>query len=471
MRYISTRGGAAAADFETVLLTGLAPDGGLFVPEQLPQFAPEQIASWQGLSYGELALQILPPFLDEDAGELLEEAVAAWDSFACPEVTPLRAVGTAADAIWVLELFHGPSLSFKDCALQFMGALLDAVLRRSNSRALVLGATSGDTGSAAIAAVAACSRVDIAILHPHRRLSEVQRRQMTTVRSDAVHNLALTGNFDDCQSIVKDCFRDRSFLLPELKLVAANSINWARIMAQTVYYFYAHLQLGAPAEGAVYSVPSGNFGDAYAGYLARGMGMPMRRLVVAVNRNRVLEEFFGSGCYRRGELFQTLSPSMDIAVSSNLERLIFDICGRDGRRVATAMREFAECGEFSLAEAEFAQLAGLFRSMSVDDEQTCAQIAELYRQHGYLLDPHSAIGMYAGRQWRQRDGLEAVPLVCLATAHPAKFPDAIARAIGTAPPPPAAIAALSRREEHYTVLPATAAAVREYLAGLPGLRH
>lgn len=459
MRYISTRGDAPALGFEDVLLTGLAPDGGLYVPEQLPAFTADEIAAMATLDYPALAQRILTPFVadafsDEELQSIIEDTYAVFRHEA---VAPLVQLGHDQ---WVLELFHGPTLAFKDFALQLLGRLLDAVLQRRGEKVVIMGATSGDTGSAAIAGCQHCENIDIFILHPHGRVSDVQRRQMTTLSAPTIHNLAIEGNFDDCQAMVKAAFRDQGFLPDGRRLVAVNSINWARIMAQIVYYFYAGLALGAPHRAASYSVPTGNFGDIFAGYLAAQMGLPVQRLMIATNANDVLHRLLSSGTYARQTLEHTLSPSMDITVSSNFERLMFDLYQRDPTAIATLMEAFND-GDISLSEQAMANCRTRFDSCRVDDEATTQCIADTYARTGYLLDPHSAIGVVAA----QAGAATAGPWVTLATAHPAKFPDAIARAgVGVEPALPPHLANLFDLPEHFEVLPNDAAAVRQFMA-------
>jgi len=460
MRYISTRGAAPALSFEEVLLAGLASDGGLYVPEQLPRFSREELSALRGLSYPALAQRVIAPFIadavpEDDLRGILEDCYAAFRHGA---VAPLVQLGPNQ---WIMELFHGPTLAFKDFALQLLGRLLDYVLERRGEKVVIMGATSGDTGSAAIEGCRRCANVDIFILHPHGRVSEVQRRQMTTVPGEGIHNLAVEGNFDDCQAMVKASFGAQGFLPEGRRLVAVNSINWARIMAQVVYYFHAALALGGPDRPLAFSVPTGNFGDIFAGYLARGMGLPVSQLVIATNRNDVLHRVLSSGLYDRQPLEPSLSPSMDITVSSNFERLLFDLYGRDGDAVAGLMRAF-DGGEIRLSPEALADARSLFASYRVDDEGTCAEIAGTWAASEYLLDPHSAIGLAAARA-AQRD--PALPMVTLATAHPAKFPDAVCRAgVEHEPALPAHLADLYEREERYTVLPNDLAAVQAFMA-------
>lgn len=460
MRYISTRGQAPALNFEEVLLAGLASDGGLYVPENLPRFSLEEIASWAGLPYHELAFRVMKPFVagsiaDAEFKAILEETYAG---FAHSSIAPLRQLDANE---WVLELFHGPTLAFKDFALQLLGRLLDHVLAKRGERVVIMGATSGDTGSAAIEGCKRCENVDIFILHPHQRVSEVQRRQMTTLLGDNIHNIAIEGNFDDCQEMVKASFADQGFL-KGTPLVAVNSINWARIMAQIVYYFHAALQLGAPARSIAFSVPTGNFGDIFAGYLARNMGLPVSQLVVATNRNDILHRFMSGNRYDKQQLEATLSPSMDIMVSSNFERLLFDLHGRDGLALAELMANFRSSGTLTVADDRWTEARKLFDSLAVSDEETCATIAEVYAATGEVLDPHTAIGVRAARECRRS---LATPMVVLGTAHPVKFPEAVEKAgIGATLSLPIHLADLLQREERCTVLPNDLAAVQAFVS-------
>jgi threonine synthase len=459
MEYISTRGSAPALDFESVLLAGLASDGGLFVPAELPQFSAADIAAMRGLSYPDLAQRIIHPFVADSipAEDLRAMIEASYREFRHGAVAPLVQLDANQ---WVLELFHGPTLAFKDFALQLLGRLLDYVLDRQHRKVVIMGATSGDTGSAAIEGCRRCSNIDIFILHPHQRVSDVQRRQMTTVPGERIHNLALEGNFDDCQAMVKASFAAQGFLPEGRSLVAVNSINWARIMAQIVYYFYAAVALGAPDRAVAFSVPTGNFGDIFAGYLARNMGLPVEQLVIATNRNDVLHRLLTTGAYTRGGLAHTLSPSMDITVSSNFERLLFDLYDRDGAAIAKLMGEFQR-DSIELSSAARERLGSLFTSQRVSDEETCEVIAGVYRDSEYLLDPHSAIGFKAARDCCADP---ATPMITLATAHPAKFPDAIQQAGAGAAPLPQHMADLFEREERFTVVANELEAVQAHMA-------
>ncbi len=448
MRYISTRGGGDAQRFEDVLLTGLAPDGGLYVPESLPTVSAQTLEAWARLDYPSLATEIIEPFI---GGWLPREDLAAivaasYSGFRHDAVAPLMQLSRH---VWVQELFHGPTLAFKDFALQLLGRLVDRALEERDLHAVVLGATSGDTGSAAIEGCRHCRNADVFILHPHQRVSDVQRRQMTTVLADNVHNLAVEGNFDDCQEIVKASFADQSFLPAGHQLVAVNSINWARIMAQIVYYFYAGLTLGAPHRRVSFAVPTGNFGDIYAGFLAKRMGLPVDRLIIATNANDILHRFISRNRYERTELLHTLSPSMDIVVSSNFERALFDAYGGDAAAVADLMGRFRR-EAVTVPDAVFGELRRHFDSAAVDDSGTCATIAEVFEGCGYLLDPHSAIAVRAALD---APAAQAAPVVALATAHPAKFPEAVIRSGQSHEPAlPAHLADLFQREERYRVV-------------------
>ena len=460
MKFISTRGDAPVLSFEEVVLTGLASDGGLYVPETIPSFSKEEIASWAGLSYQELAFKIITPFVDGEISDNDLKAIIekAYSSFRHDAIAPLVQTGHNE---WILELFQGPTLAFKDFALQFLGHLLDFILAKRKQKVVVMGATSGDTGSAAIEGCRRCENIDIFILHPHKRVSDVQRRQMTTVLSDNVYNIALEGNFDDCQNMVKASFRDQSFLPDGRQLVAVNSINWARIMAQIVYYFYSALALGAPHKEVSFSVPTGNFGDIFAGYLAKKMGLPIDQLLIATNSNDILHRCISENDHSKQPLHHSLSPSMDIMVSSNFERLLFDLYGRDGAEIKRLMSEF-ESGSMILSESVLADARSLFSSCRLDDQETLDVIADVFQNCEYLLDPHTAIGVAAARA-KRRD--HKTPMVCLATAHPAKFPEAILKAgdIGE-PELPHHMSDLFDREERYKVLKDDIKSVQQYIA-------
>ncbi len=458
MKYISTRGKAPALNFEDVLLTGLAPDGGLYIPETLPTFDKETIDGFKSLSYQELAFVIIKPFVDgaiadDELKSIIDES---YSEFRHPAIAPLVQLGTNE---WLLELFHGPTLAFKDFALQLLGRLLDAILKKKQQKVVIMGATSGDTGSAAIEGCSHSDYVDIFILHPHNKVSEVQRRQMTTCASPHVHNIAVEGNFDDCQSMVKASFADQSFLPEGKRLVAVNSINWARIMAQIVYYFYAASRLGSPYREVGFSVPTGNFGDIFAGYIAKKMGLPINQLIVATNKNDILHRVLANNLYEKHPLTHTLSPSMDIMVSSNFERFLFDLFEQNGE----ALSEFMDkCNKESvqLPEKAFAKARELFDSLAVDDETTCETIAKIYDESEYLLDPHTAIGVKAAREVRRSKDL---PMVTLATAHPAKFSDAIEKANLATPNLPNHMTHIMTDQERYVVLENDLSAVQAFI--------
>lgn len=460
MKYVSTRGQAPTLGFEDVVLTGLASDGGLYVPETIPEFSQEEIASWAGLSYEELALKVMTPFVadsipEHDLKDLIDRSYA---SFRHDAIVPLIQTGHNE---WVLELFQGPTLAFKDVALQFLGNLLDYVLKKRDQKVVIMGATSGDTGSAAIEGCRHCDNVDIFILHPYQRVSDVQRRQMTTVIEDNVHNIAMKGNFDDCQNLVKASFADQSFLPEGRQLAAVNSINWARIMAQIVYYFYAGLSLGAPHRPVSFSVPTGNFGDIFAGYIAKRMGLPVEQLVIATNSNDILHRCLAENDHSKKALEHTLSPSMDIMVSSNFERMLFELYGRDGSQIKQLMDDF-KSGSMKLEEGALASARELFSSYRLSDDEMIDVVRDVFDHCEYLLDPHTAIGVQAARKTRRN---LSTPMICLATAHPAKFPEAAKKA-GQAHEPvlPQHMADLFEREEKYEVLEHDAESVRSYIA-------
>ena len=443
MKFVSTRGQAPVLGFDDVVLTGLASDGGLYVPESLPTVSEATFRQWQSLPYDALAIEVMWPFVEGSMARQTFEAMVrdAYRSFRHTAIAPSKQL---THDTWLLELFHGPTLAFKDFALQLLGRLLDYFLAERGERGVVMGATSGDTRSAAIEGARHSDHLDVVILHPYQRVSEVQRRQMTTVLSDNVHNVAMKGNFDDCQAIVKASFMDQAFVKPN-RLLAVNSINLARIMAQTVYYIYSGLRLGALDREIAYSVPSANFGDVFGGYLAKQMGFPIAHFTVATNTNDALVRGL-NGDLSRKPLEKTLSPSMDIVVSSNFERLLFDLHDRDGAKMADLMHAF-QSGSVTLEDSVIDQARALFSAHAVDDEQTCATIARVYRETGELIDPHTATGV---------DALQVTPQgmtkVVLATAHPAKFAEAVEKAGFDEVPLPSDMADLLDREERYTVL-------------------
>jgi len=459
MQYQSTRGSAPTLGFEDVTLAGLASDGGLYLPREWPAFTPDRIRALAGLSYVETAVRVMAPFvagaLTED--ELRDLCTAAYGRFSHQAVTPLVQLDHQH---WLLELFHGPTLAFKDVALQLLGQLFERFLSRRDDHLTIVGATSGDTGSAAIDAVAGRAKIDIFMLHPEGRVSDVQRRQMTTVLAPNVYNIAIDGSFDDAQALVKAMFNDADFSR-RFNLSAVNSINWARLMAQVVYYFYAAVRLGAPEREVAFSVPTGNFGDVFAGYVAAKMGLPVAKLIVATNVNDILHRALSEGDYSQEQVVPTATPSMDIQVSSNFERLLFDAGGRDGIALADQMRGFEGSRAMRLTNAQREGAAHLFSSARVDADGMTMAMRWAYDAAAQVIDPHSAIGLAAARE-AQVDA--SVPVVTLATAHPAKFRDAVERAIGFRPPVPGRVGDLFAREESYAKLPATFEAVTAYVA-------
>ena len=458
MHYVSTRGGAKA-DFADVLLGGPAPDGGLYLPEAWPRVSRAEIGDFAGRPYAEAAYRIMRPFVGDaftDA-EFRADIDAAYAGFSHNAVAPL--VQIAPDR-FLLELFHGPTLAFKDVAMQLLGRLFARALKMRGSRATVVVATSGDTGSAAIAALKGQANVDVIVLHPKGRVSEVQRRQMTTVLDRNVHNIALEGTFDDTQSIVKALFADTAFAA-RTKLTAVNSINFARIMAQAVYYFTAAASLGAGL-GRITSfvVPTGNFGDVFAGEAAQNMGLPVGRLVVATNSNDILARALQTGLYNSGAVHPTLSPSMDIQVASNFERALFEASGRDAAWTGHAMQAFGRTRELRIPQNILQPLQERYLAARADDSETIAAIGRVYAESGIVVDPHTAVGVVAADKLSQ--SLKG-PVVLLATAHPAKFPDAVVRAKAKKPELPPHLQGLMEREERYTVLPNALDAVRNFI--------
>jgi threonine synthase len=466
MKYVSTRGSAPTLDFEGVLLAGLAEDGGLYVPQEWPVFSAAELRAMRGLSYVEIAERVMRPFLgsaisDADFARIVRDSYA---TFGHKAVTPLKQLD---QNFWLLELFHGPTLAFKDVALQLLGRLFDHVLTRRGERVTIVGATSGDTGSAAIEACRDRPSIDIFILHPRGRTSEVQRRQMTTVLSANVHNIALEGTFDDCQDQVKAMFNDPAFRARQ-SLSAVNSINWARIMAQIVYYFAAGVALGAPDRRIAFSVPTGNFGNVYAAYAAKQMGLPIEKLVVGSNRNDILTRFFRSGEMKIEGVEPSLSPSMDIQVSSNFERLLFDLLDRDGALVTETMKGFRATGSFRVGDNQLGRARALFEAHRIDDSETQGIIRAVHGETGEILDPHTAVGVGAGRA---ADLDPDIALVALACAHPAKFPDAVEQATGIRPALPPRLADLYEREERVAVLPNDLAALQTYISEKTGRKE
>lgn len=456
MRYVSTRGSAPELGFSDALLTGLARDGGLYLPQHWPQFSPQDIRSMRGLSYSDLATRLLSPFIGgeiEDAvfADLVREAYATFDH---PAVCPLVQTDTNE---FVLELFRGPTLAFKDVAMQLLSRLMDHVLAERGERATIVGATSGDTGGAAIEAFAGRDNADIFILFPLGRVSPVQQRQMTTSGAANVHALSIEGNFDDCQALVKAMFNDQGFR-DRVALSGVNSINWARIMAQIVYYFSSAITLGAPDRPVSFTVPTGNFGDIFAGYAAKCMGLPIDRLVIATNDNDILARTLENGRYETRGVVETTSPSMDIQVSSNFERLLFEASGRDSDNIVRSMEGLKQSGSFALEAETLAEIRADFAAGRSKLEETDATIKSLLAEAGYLADPHTAAGFKVARE-----NCGSAPMVVLATAHPAKFPAAVEAACGVKPDLPLRLQNMMSAEEKHVTLPSDLKMVEDHI--------
>ncbi|QEL23267.1 threonine synthase [Bosea sp. F3-2] len=449
MLHVSTRGEAPALSFSDALLTGLARDGGLYLPQSWPALTTTEIAGFAGKPYTAVAERVLGTLSDGDieSGALSGMIHQAYAGFRHPAVCPLTQIG---DNLFVLELFHGPTLAFKDVAMQLLGRLMDHVLSQRGQRATIVGATSGDTGGAAIDAFKGLKSVDVFILYPQGRVSDVQRRQMTTVDAPNVHAIAIEGTFDDCQNLVKAMFNHHAFR-DEIGLSGVNSINWARIAAQVVYYFTSAVSLGGPGRKVTFTVPTGNFGDILAGWVAKQMGLPIERLIIATNSNDILARTLETGVYEMRGVAATTSPSMDIQISSNFERLLFEAHGRDGGAVRRLMQSLQQSGRFEIAGEPLQRIRGEFDAASQNEEQVAAEIKKGWSEAGYLLDPHTAIGVGAARQALKRD--PATPMIVLGTAHPAKFPAAVKAASGVAPELPAHLADLMERKERLTLLP------------------
>lgn len=459
MKYVSTRGSAPILEFDDVLLAGLARDGGLYVPESWPQFDADKIRSLKSLSYPALAFEVIKPFVggtvsDADLERILIDAYSHFDT---NEVAPVKKIG---ENDYLLELFHGPTIAFKDMAMQFLGPMFDHVLKQKQQRVTIVGATSGDTGSAAIEACRDRDAIDIFILYPNGRVSDVQRKQMTTVKANNVHCIAVDGTFDDCQDMVKALFNDQTFR-DRWNLSAVNSINWARIVAQIVYYFWAALKVGSPDKPVSFAVPTGNFGNVFAGYAAHQMGLPIDRLIVGSNSNDILPRFFNSGTMEMNGVHPTISPSMDIQISSNFERLLFELFDRDGAAVKSCIDGFRASGKFDVTEAQINQARTLFEAYRFDDDETKNMISQVLRETGELLDPHSAVGVAAAKAAASRP---QSPLISLATAHPAKFPDAVEAASGQRPALPDHMSDLLSRSEDYVVIENDLGKVRSHIS-------
>ena len=462
LRYVSTRGGAAPVGFADTLLAGLAPDGGLYIPETWPAFTPDEIAAFAGKPYAEVAAAVIGKFAGESFPPevLLPICREAYATFAHPSATPLRELDRG---LWLLELFHGPTLAFKDVAMQLLARLYQHVLAGSGRKLTIVVATSGDTGGAAVEAFRGLANVDIVVLFPEGRISEVQRRFMTTTGAPNVRCVAVQGAFDDCQTIVKSLFADDDFRTA-VDLSGVNSINWARVAAQAVYYFTAAVSLGAPARKVSFAVPTGNFGDAFAGYVATKLGLPVERITLAVNSNDILARTIKEGRYASGQVTPTQSPAMDIQIASNFERLFFESVKRDAGVTAAAFKGFAATGGMDIPEAALAAMRGLFGGETVDEPQTTASMKASFEATGELIDPHTAVGVAAAQRLERR----ATPLVVLSTAHPAKFPDEVEAATGRAPAMHPRAQGLFALPEAIDRLPADAAAVKAYVRAFVG---
>ncbi len=446
MEYISTRGQDGPLSFEQALLNGLARDGGLYLPVKWPRFSFDEIAEMKGLAYHEVAGRIMSRFTegDIDQAEMTEMAKQTYASFTHPDVAPLTALD---NNIHLLELYSGPTIAFKDYAMQFLAHAFDRALQRRNQKAVILGATSGDTGSAALEAFRGRDTVDVFILFPDGRVSPVQQKQMSSVIDSGAFAVAVKGDFDDCQALVKSAFNDSNFR-DEVGLSAVNSINWARLMPQIVYYFTSALRCGAPEKKVAFSVPTGNFGNVFAGWVAMQMGLPVERFMVASNRNDILTRFFASGSMHRKNVHPSLSPSMDIQVSSNFERLLFELSGRNGKAVAEMMQAFSSSGKYDVPQEWLEEASKIFSGFCLDDESTLKQIKDCHDTHRLVIDPHSAVGLAGAYHMRDTQMLgDDVPIISLACAHPAKFPDAVEKAIGQRPALPPHLADLMEREE------------------------
>jgi threonine synthase len=458
MRYVSTRGAAPPAGFAEVLLAGLAPDGGLYVPEEWPAFTPEDISNLSGRSYAEVAAEVMSRFVGEAFApeEVLAMAEDAYATFAHPAVAPLKQLGPS---LFLLELFHGPTLAFKDVAMQLLSRLYDAALAGSGRTLTIVCATSGDTGGAAVEAFRGARHARIVVLFPHERISEVQRRFMTTTTDDNVRVVAVDGHFDDCQRLVKGLFQDDAFRT-EVDLSGVNSINWARVAAQSVYYFTSAVALGAPGRSVAFAVPTGNFGDAFAGYAARRMGLDVAGITVATNSNDILARALSAGVYASGEVTATQSPAMDIQVASNFERLYFEASRRDGVETARAFQAFAAEGLIELPPQTLAYMRHAFTGQSVREEETARTLLAVLNETGETIDPHTAVG---GAPARGAGPPPGAPPRVVSTAHPAKFPDAVRAATGLEPGLHARARGLMDRVERIDQLPADIRAVKAYI--------
>jgi threonine synthase len=457
MKYISTRGGIGEVSFKDAVLMGLATDGGLLLPKQIPVIDQTTLSQWRDLPYPDLAFEIISLFADDIPPNDLKRLIdRSYSTFTDPTVTPVVTKG----GVNILELFHGPTLAFKDVALQLLGNLFEYLLKEQNRKMNIVGATSGDTGSAAIYGVRGKENISIFILHPHGRTSPVQALQMTTVPDSNVYNIAVKGTFDDCQNIVKGLFNDLAFK-EKYALGAVNSINWARVLAQVVYYFFGYFKVTGKNGGEVlFSVPTGNFGDIFAGFVAKKMGLPIRRLLLATNENNILTRFVNDGDYSLGNVVQTLSPSMDIQVASNFERYLYYLLDENAEKVREAFAEFSKTGRMTFTPEQRARVTAEFSSRSVDRKGTLETISSFYRDHGYILDPHTAVGVRAALEQSEK----GVPVVCLATAHPAKFGDAVVEAAGIEPERPSSLSGIEKLPSRCEIKEADQQVIREYVA-------
>ncbi|WP_455475763.1 threonine synthase [Bartonella sp. B17] len=458
MKYISTRGEAPALGFTETIMTGLASDGGLYLPEKFPHLSPDALRALRGQSYTTIAKTILWPFVDNEIEYTSFEKIIAesYATFHHPATCPLLQIGSDE---FILELFHGPTLAFKDVAMQFLSRLMDYILTKKNRCATIVGATSGDTGGAAVQAFAESGHADIFILFPKGRVSPIQQRQMTTNKSTNIHAIAIEGNFDDCQALVKAMFNDHDFRQKKA-LSGVNSINWARIMAQVVYYFSSALSLGAPDRSVSFTVPTGNFGDIFAGYVAARMGLPIAQLIIATNDNDILVRTLTSGIYEIRPITHTTSPSMDIQVSSNFERLLFESSDRDPVWIRNAMENLKKSGRFHLDEKQLKNIRSLFSAGKSNMTETAQTIDGIYKESGYLVDPHTAVALKVARKNKQPH----IPMIILATAHPVKFPDVIKSACGIDAPWPSCLNDLMERKEHFISLANDEKIVKDYIA-------
>jgi threonine synthase len=458
VRYVSTRGEAPPLGFMDVTLAGLARDGGLYVPETWPRLSPQSISSFAGRPYPEVAVEVIRPFVGDSISEadLSRLAREAYGTFRHPAVAPLAQFGAST---FLLELFHGPTLAFKDVAMQLLARLMDHALAARGERTTIVVATSGDTGGAAVEAFRGRERADLFVLFPHGRVSDVQRRMMTTANDNNVHALAVEGTFDDCQALVKGLFNHHAFR-DRVRLSGVNSINWARIVAQVVYYFTAAATLGAPHRKVAFTVPTGNFGDVFAGYVAERMGLPVDRLVIATNVNDILARTLSTGTYDLRDVVATSSPSMDIQVSSNFERLLFEATGRDAAQVRAYMGSLAQSGRFSLSSQALSRIRALFNADRADEDETAATIRTTLRETSRLVDPHTAVGLAVAEK-ETRD--PALPMIVLGTAHPAKFPDAVEAACGVRPALPDWLSDLPERPERATQMAVDQTAVEQFI--------